>query len=747
MHFTARRAIAFAAAVLAAAPARTAGPSLLFRDISALSGGPVDFGSPTSDSEKATGGWIDVDGDGWDDLVTLTGPGQPCGYFLNRPDGAGGRALVPAPPGNGLDDGPAFERDGAAITAGDVDGDGDEDLYVGCGWRLPWISGENLLLLNDGTGRFTDATAAAGLLDGDNTTAACMLFDMDLDGDLDLLTVNANLPGLAKPGNGRLRLFRNALRETGGLAFADETAARLATLVDNKGIWGLLAPDVDGDGDPDLVLARDIHQRTELWRNDGTGRFTDATAESGGGAGDDGDPSTFGNDSPNAMGVCAADVDNDGILDLYITDIDTNPLYVGLPGGRFVERGASAGVGAGGVTWGCVFADFDLDGRPDLHVAGGDLYGLARPEIRSFLFRNRGDGAFDDVTEGSGLRHDVPLHREMGTAASDFDGDGRTDLLVVRAEGGQPAPPYLYRNETDVGGNAWITVALRGNGTTSNGSAIGARVRVFPRDAEGARIPGLAGLREIESSTGRSGRSTLAPTFGLGPDAATADVEVTWPRTGALESRRDLYALLPVRGRVLLRDGPAVHRRLLPESAATVPGGAPSRIPLALGEGTGGPTTVLLEDGPDWARVDRDEDGTWVLHVEPPVLDGATAATATATLLGVDEGEGGRAGRQVLSLTVRQPPAVTSCAPGPLGRVLHVEGINLPRRRGRALVDGVPSRRVRVLPGRDADGDATAMRILIPRGPEGRGGSHEVVIEDPRTGLASAPFGFEGIAD
>src|SRR5262245_31269113 len=190
-------------------PTRTDGGPLQFVEISSHSGGTIDFGTPKSDVEKCTCAFFDADGDGWDDLIALAGRGAGWRYFLNRDDGAGGRTFVPAPPGNGLDAGAPMQRDGAGLAVADVDGDGDEDLYVGCGWNstLPVVSGRNLLLLNDGAGNFTDVAESMGLDDGDNTTCGMVLFDMDLDGDLDLISSNTDFPNTGKAGDGRTHLL------------------------------------------------------------------------------------------------------------------------------------------------------------------------------------------------------------------------------------------------------------------------------------------------------------------------------------------------------------------------------------------------------------------------------------------------------------------------------------------------------------------------------------------------------------
>ncbi|MHC4821803.1 MAG: CRTAC1 family protein, partial [Planctomycetota bacterium] len=597
----------------------SATPTLTFRDLSAVSGGPVDFGTPYSSVEKASGGFVDVDGDGWDDLITLTGKDLPCGYFLNRPAEGGGREYVPAPPGNGLDEGEPLAQDGASITSGDVDNDGDVDLYIGCAWNHALGHGGNILLLNNGSGEFEDVTDDAGLRDRFSTTAACAFFDMDLDGDLDLVVMNSDFPGADKAGDGKTYLYRNTLAETGELLFVDETEERLDTRA-NVGAWAVVAPDLDMDGDPDLILTRDIEGLTQFYRNDGTGHFTDESSLMGSGSGDDAVPSTFGNDSRNAMGADVADTNNDGYIDLYISDIGTNALYLGNADGTVTERGRTSRVLGGTVSWGCAFADFDLDGWVDLHVAAGDFYDSYRESIRPFLYQNRGDGKFDEVFDGSGLRHDPPLHREVGSSISDFDGDGRVDVLVVRAERAG-ASPYLYRNTTDTGDARWITVRLRGDGGRSNVSAVGAKIRVWPRDADGALLPGLAQLREVMASRGRACTFSLAQTFGLGCDAETVDVEVTWPRAGSMKERRDLYVGLPVNTTHLLVDDIARQPRLDVAMEATVLAGSSTTLSIAGLEEFEVPPTIELESAPDWVSLETGEESGPKLTLLPPRVD------------------------------------------------------------------------------------------------------------------------------
>lgn len=690
-------------------PMANDGP-IRFQDLSNASGGPVDFGNPRADVEKTACAFVDTDGDGWDDLVTLNGTGLADGYFLNRPDGFGGRTFVPAPPGNGLDDGHAFERDCTSLTAGDVDGDGDEDLYVGCGWNstLPAGTGRNMLLLNDGDGRFADAAPALGLADGDNTTAACVLFDMDLDGDLDLFSCNSRFPEAGKDGDGVSHLYRNTLAETGALGFVEETAAR-GIVEDGVAVWNVLATDYDGDGDADVVIGHDQGGFTQLFRNDGTGHFTDVTAASGSGLGDDRMPSTFGDDSYAAMGAAVADIENDGDLDLYVSNAPENPLYVNQGDGTFTELARTRGARGGTVGWGVSFEDFNLDGFVDLYVAGGDFWDLSDPTVRPWLYLNRGDGRFLEVWTRSGMRHDTPLHRENGTACADFDRDGRPDLCVTRAERAG-ASPYLYRNVSPTLNRHWLLVRLMGDGVSTNRSAIGAKVRVYPLDASGTRIAGLTQLREIQGASSRGSRSSLIQHVGLGANAVAADVEVEWPRAGDLASRRVTFTDVAIDRLLVVMDAPRVeYWQLDPAASVNVPDGRSTVVPCV---GAGVPdslTTLSVESGPAWLTA-----GKWrearSLRAEPPRV--TQAVTMDASIVARTQGAAaGGESRQTLTVRVVPAPSIRRVR-GPTGRTLRVDGDHLDLAGLAVTLDGVGCE-IRSVKTRRLPGGATEQRAVV----------------------------------
>lgn len=710
-----------------------------FRDLTVLSGGTLDFGNPKSSVGMSSGGFVDVDGDGWDDIVTLTGAGEPCGYFLNRDDGQGGRTFVPAPPGNGLDDGPAFERDGVALAAGDVDADGDIDLFVGASWNPSLPSGVNLLLLNDGTGRFTDRAVELGLWDGDNTTGGAAFFDMDLDGDLDLVTANSNFEVVDKYGDGKPHLWRNLLAETGELGFVDEAIERGVTPT-GVACWAIITPDYDDDGDFDVLVTYDGGGVAQLFQNDGTGYFVEVTEQVGSGPGDDGDPSTFGDETKAAMGAAAVDFDNDGDLDIYVTNILHNPMYVNHGDGTFHMAEASLGIDHVTTTWGCTFVDFDLDGILDAYVAGGALANIKRKDFAKSLFLQGMPGfTYRDVWVDCGFRRDVPLNREMGTAAADFDHDGRADLLVVRGEW-DGAPPYLYRNETDVQGRHWLGIRPHGDGVRSNRTGIGTRVRVFPRDADGAVIEEACQTHEWASGDSRSSMSGLTRIFGLGDRAVTADVEVVWPRAGPRAERTNRFTDVPIDRIVEFADEVSPHWRLEPGVTVEVGCGRTTRVPLA-GSGPGvQQAACTLESGHALATLGPFVEGDWTLDLSPGVVQ--QPEVVAFRIRAEVPGTPGTRSFQTVHLTVQPAPVVTLVEVQRRGRRIVVTGHNLPAENAEVRVDGEVLTRIRPRrKGRELDGDATRIVVRAPGYYRTRfaGREHVYEVVDLDTGLSSGP--------
>src|SRR5262245_4753341 len=348
-------------------------------------------------------------------------------------------------------------------------------------------------------------------------------------------------------------------------------------------------------------------------------------------------------------------------------------------------RDNTHGLQARTVGWGVSFADFDLDGWIDLYLAAGDFWNADRANVRAYLYKNCGDGTFEDVWPASGMLHEPPLHRQQGTATADFDRDVRPDLLVTRSERAG-ASPYLYRNVSETHGRRWLQVRLVGGGTATNVSAIGAKLRVHPRDAAGARIAGLSQLREVASSDSRSSRSSLTQHVGLGADAVSADVEVEWPRAGDLASRRVLYEDVPLDRIVLIgeltREAPW---RLVPLAQIDVPDDRESVVPC-LGDGGADPlTTLRVESGPDWLAAGPWQEGR-TLRLAPPRVQ--QPVTSTAVLVAFAQGATDPESRQTLAVRVVPAPSIQRAARRS-GRTLRVDGDHLDIFGSEFSIDGI----------------------------------------------------------
>ena len=276
-----------------------------------------------------------------------------------------------------------------------------------------------------------------------------------------------------------------------------------------------------------------------LYRNNGDGTFDNVADLAGVAFNVDGQLQA-------GMGVAVADYDGNGFLDLLKTNFsgDLPSLYRNEDGSFFEDVSLAAGLGVNQyLGWGVLFEDFDEDGLPDILMAHGHVY----PEVDgspigetyrqpTILYRNLGDGRFEDVTAKAGPALAEP-RPARGLAAGDLDGDGRPEVVVVNVN----APPALLRNEAKGGNRIW----LRLEGKESNRSAIGAQVTVA--------AAGRAQRRDVVGGGSYYAQSDLALHFGLG-GAETAVVEVRWP-SGKTQK---LAGVQP--GRYRLVEGGALER-------------------------------------------------------------------------------------------------------------------------------------------------------------------------------------------
>jgi hypothetical protein len=504
----------------------------VFVDVAAESG--IDFvhyNAATNEkymieSIGSGGGFFDYDGDGDVDIYLVNGsplPGsaetsEPPANALYRNDGEGKFTEVAS--AAGVD----HTGWGMGMTAADIDNDGDLDLYL-------TNFGTNVLYRNNGDGTFTDVTTAAGVAAGGWSTSAAF-GDMDGDGFVDLFlcryvdfrmdnhkfcgNLAKNVKAYCHPDVYNVEpsiLFHN----TGDGTFTDVTKEAGVYIADDGKSLGVVWGDYDNDGDADIYVANDS-MRNFLFQNDGKGMFEDVTLLAGVGYSEDGQTQA-------GMGTDFADYDGDGWLDIISVhlDFEYNALYRGDASGVFTDMSYNAGIAEPSlnfVGFAAFFTDYDNDGDLDLFVGNGHIIdnihlfnSVSTFRERNFMFRNRGDGVFEEI----GLQLGDAFAQEnvvRGASPADYDQDGDEDILVNLSG----EAPQLLRNE---GGNrkGWVTLRLIGR--RSNRAAVGARVSI--------RVGDRKLIKEVKAGLSFLSQGSLDLTFGLGDATAAEDVQIRWP--------------------------------------------------------------------------------------------------------------------------------------------------------------------------------------------------------------------------
>ncbi|MBL1259127.1 MAG: CRTAC1 family protein [Thiotrichaceae bacterium] len=446
---------------------------------------------------------------------------------------------------------------GSGVAAGDYDNDGWVDLYVVRG-----DIGANLLFRNRGDGTFEEKGTAAGVDLSGIISAGPLFADFDGDGYLDLFVGGVGGLGISTPN-----LFRNR----GDGTFEDITPALGLGLLNNS--FSATAGDYDRDGDLDLYVSHWIQGGNasvgSLFQNDGSASFLDVSIASGLLnqtdsdftanfadinndnwpdillAADFGDSRIFINNQDgtfsnttdpavitdeNGMGAAIGDYDNDGDLDWFVSSIwdpngvaeanwgvSGNRLYRNRGDGTFEDATDAAGVRQGYWGWGSCFMDFNNDGHLDIfHVNG---FKLSAGDLRPQEFFSDPSRMFIANGDATFTEQSVALgvadgHQGRGIVCFDYDQDGDIDIFVANNQ----ESPILYRND---GGNDLHYLDVKLNGTAPNTEAIGAKIY--------ATIGGVTQMRELRAGSNYASQNPVVAHFGVGSATLVDELRVVWP--------------------------------------------------------------------------------------------------------------------------------------------------------------------------------------------------------------------------
>ncbi len=525
-------------------------------------------------------------------------------------------------------------RQGATFV--DVNNDGWLDLYI-CRFNAP-----NLLYINQHDGTFKEEAAVRGLAVNDASGMAAFC-DYDRDGWLDVYIQTNMLDAAGHPNGQRDYLFHN--NGDGTFTNVTDRAGITGEKSGHSATWW----DYDGDGWPDIYVTADYGTPDRLYHNNRDGTFTNVINQA----------------VPHmpyyAMGSDLGDVNNDGLIDLFVADMAAtthekdqrgmagsrarvltgagnpaeapqymrNALYLNTGTGRFLEAAGLAGLAATDWTWSVRLEDLDNDGRLDLHVTNGmireyhnadlldRIMGVENPlnarqvvrtspklAERHLAFRNLGDLQFEDVSTAWGLDQKAV---SFGAAFGDLDGDGDLDLVYANYEGGVS----VLRNDSDSGHR--LVVALRG--TQSNRFGVGATVRI--ETAAGVQV------RQLVLARGYLSSSEPILHFGLGEDTRILRLTVSWP-SGQEQSFTDL----PADRRLTITEAPASPAK--PATPAPLPPG--QFVEVSLPPDREGKMSLPGQAGDIIAPADFDRDGHVDAFVASRVVTGKGPSTTRNTL-------------------------------------------------------------------------------------------------------------------
>ena len=495
---------------------------------------------------------FDYDNDGWMDIYFVNSgkcdiftPAQPLrnALYRNNRDGTFTDVTEKAGvKGGGY---------GMGAAVGDYNGDGFPDLYV-------TQYGRSILYRNNGDGTFTDVTEQAGVA-APGWASSAVWFDYDNDGRLDLFVCrfvdfskvkhhNCGAPNIPALKGLNEYCYPKIYSPMASWLFHNNGDGTFTDVSQKMGIadlpgksWGVVATDINNDGWMDLFVANDT-EANFLLKNSSGRHFEEIGFTAGVAYGE-------GGKARSGMGVDSADLNQDGWMDLFVTNL--NHEFYGFYQNRhdetFDDIAAPAGIANATKLmsgWGLKFFDYDNDGNLDLIIANGHpddliekIYDNVGYRERLLLFHNTGN-ALKNLTQESGPAFSRPLSAR-GLALGDFDNDGGIDVLISCNN----EPPVLLHN--NVGGlNHWLGIKLIGK--KANIDAIGARITYQAGDLKRSRMK-VGGGSYLSSHDPRL-------VLGIGKQPKLDWLELKWPHPGNLVER---FTDLPIDRYITIVEGEA----------------------------------------------------------------------------------------------------------------------------------------------------------------------------------------------